>query len=86
MNSSNLIMLGAAAQKRYNMKDNFSIMSVPSDVKSYRIAIAPEYTFEGDYSTPIDYDDILLEKFVFANLEYGRCGYSSKANILLISE
>ena len=90
MNSDNLIKLGAMAQKKFNMKDNFKIMAVPSDThRSYRIAVMND--FDGyNCGVPdrynIDYDDVLLEKFGSSdNFEFIRVGYSPRANILLIA-
>ena len=90
MNSDNLIKLGAMAQKKFNMKDNFKIMEVPSDTqRSYRVAIMNEfdgYSYGVQDRYNIDYDNVLLEKFGSSdNFEFIRVGYSPRANILLIA-
>ena len=92
MNSSNLIKLGALAQKKFDMLDNFSIMAIPSDTPHcYRIAIRNDidygYGCVDTATFAVDYEDVLLEKCgSIDNLEFIRCGYSKRANILLIAE
>jgi len=87
MNKHNLIKLGALSQKKFAMKDNFTIMEVPASTV-YSVAVHNELSFHGDISrAPFDRDDVILEKFGSSdNYEHIRVGYSSRANVLLISD
>jgi len=88
MNKHNLIRLGVLAQKHFSMKDNFDIMEVPSShQKHFRVAIPDNADYGYRPSVPIDFDDVELIKFGSQdNFEFVWCGYSFRANKLLIQE
>lgn len=87
MNKHNLIKLGALAQKKFGMKDDFKIIEVPSDSpNTYRVAI-PHPVEWNTPSVPLDIDSVTLEKFASTdNFESISCGYSARANVLIVKE
>lgn len=88
MNKHNLIKLGALAQKQFSMKDNFEIMEVPSgSQKRFRIAIPFPASYDPRPSIPAEFDEIELIKFGSQdNFEFIWCGYSARANKLVIQD
>ena len=89
MNKINLINLGAIAQKQFNMKDNFQIIEVASDhFGKVRVAIPSSISnISSPFATPTEFDEIELTKFGTSyNYEFSLCGYSARANVLVIKE
>jgi hypothetical protein len=77
MNKQNLIRLGALAQQEFHMSVDFRIMEVASDFYSpVRVIVNGS-----------DYDVVELKKVgMIDNYEYAWCGYSRRANTLIIKE
>lgn len=89
MNKTNLIHLGAIAQKQFNMKGDFQIMEVASDhFGRVRVAIpSPARDISGPYATPTEFDEVELILFGTSyNKEFVWCGYSARANTLVIKD
>ena len=90
MNKNNLIKLGALAQERFLMKENFSIMEVASDApRSVRVAIPDSLPFnsDGPYGMALHFDTVELVKIASRdNSEFAWCGYSDAANVLVFRE
>ena len=88
MNTRNLIKLGALAQKKFEMKDNFRIMEVPSDSSNIiQVAVPYDRTSQPREEALEFIDRVVLEKFASDdNFEFIRAGYSVKANVLVIKE
>ncbi len=90
MNKINLINLGAIAQKQFNMKDNFQLMEVASDhFGKVRVAVPPSISniLNHSISVPLEFDDVELTQFGTSNnYEFVWCGYSARANVLVIKE
>ena len=89
MNKKNLISLGAIAQKQFDMKDNFQIMEVASDhFGKVRVAIPSSISnISSPFAVPTAFDEVELAYFGTSNnSEFVWCGYSSKANTLVIRE
>jgi hypothetical protein len=89
MNKKNLITLGAIAQAKFNMKDNFQLMEVASDhFGKVRVAIPSSISnISNPFATPTEFDDVELIQFGTPNnYEFVWCGYSARANVLVIKE
>ena len=90
MNKNNLITLGAIAQKQFKMKDDFKIMEVASDdYGKVKILIPhhPAFSDMSPYALPPEFDVVTLIQFATQNnREFIWCGYSEKANTLVIKE
>lgn len=87
MNKHNLIQLGALAQKVFGMRDGFRITEIPSDAPSrYLVAIPCPAEWNISHAL-MDYDEVILTKFGSRdNFERIWCGYSARANVLVIRE
>ncbi len=89
MNKNNLIHLGAIAQKQFGMKDNFQIMEVASDhFGKVRVSIPCSISnISSPFATPADFDEVELTHFGTPNnFEFVWCGYSARANTLIVME
>ncbi len=91
MNKINLIKLGAFAQRKYNLPDDFRIMEVPSDsYNSIHLAIPQNLSVSVDdipEYMPIDEEVVTLEKIgVRDNFEYIWMGYARRAHVLVIKD
>ncbi|MBT7192143.1 MAG: hypothetical protein HN916_18370 [Anaerolineae bacterium] len=84
MNKYNLIQFGSLAQKEFGMADDFTIMEVSSDNPNVvRIAV-PDDFLRHDVA---QYDEVHLKKYgTKDNFEHIYCGYSKRANVLVIRE
>ncbi len=80
MNKHNLIKLGALAQQKFGMRDNFRIVEVASNSSNF-------YKVHLSQSDHENFDLVELLKFGSQdNYEFIRCGYSEKENVLIIKE
>jgi len=89
MRKVNLIYVGVLAQKRFNMKEGFEIIELPSDAPpTVRVAVTMSLgTVAYGPAVPFEYDDIQLEKVGNpAQGEFMWMGYSARANVLAIRE
>jgi hypothetical protein len=84
MNTRNLIIAGAHAQKHFDMKDGFDVVFIPADnhAQTYRIAV-----MDNKFYSDLQFDDVLLETFAIkSDFERIRMGYSRLANKLLVKD
>lgn len=90
MNKSNLILLGAFAQKKFGMLDNFKVVEIPSDSPPRYRAIIKQpkmNNHHSPYAEPLETEIIELEKLGYTETkEFIWCGYSQRANVLVIQE
>lgn len=86
MNAHELISFGAMCQKEFNMRSDFTVMIIPNNCRTYRIAHSNKIEFPTSIIYPpitsIEYEDIKLVEFY--NHKKVRVGYSARANILFI--
>ncbi len=90
MNKINLVLLGAFAQKKFNMLDGFEVVEIPSDSPHrYRVAIKQPVieSRPHSYAGPLETEIVELEMVGdMETKEFIWCGYSQRANTLIIQE
>jgi hypothetical protein len=78
MNTANAVRLGSMCQKRFHMKDDYHFYEIKQPVNSIAVGVA------GQKTQPVT----MTEKICFCDAELTtvRCGYSRKANVLVVRE